>query len=105
MGWVVPVEEMAAARADGAVVLDVREAYEYVGGHVPGSRLLPAGLVSRHVHDLPRRERLYVICESGNRSAEVTDLLASHGFDARSVAGGTSAWVAAGHPVVRGPRG
>lgn len=101
----VPVEALAAARADGAVVLDVREPHEYVAGHVPGARLVPEGTVSARLADLPRSERVFVICQSGNRSARVADLLERHGVRAHSVVGGTSAWQAAGHPVVTGPRG
>lgn len=37
----VTIEELAVARADGAAVIDVREPGEYVGGHVPGARLVP----------------------------------------------------------------
>jgi rhodanese-related sulfurtransferase len=101
----VPLGALAAARADGALVLDVREPHEYEAGHVPGARLVPEGAVASRIVDLPRREPVYVICESGNRSARVVDLLSRHGLRAHSVAGGTSAWRAAGHPVVVGPRG
>lgn len=101
----VPVGALAAARADGALVLDVREPHEYVAGHVPGARLVPEGTVAARLGELPRREPVYVICQSGNRSARVADLLARHGVRAHSVAGGTTAWQAAGHPVVVGARG
>ena len=38
----------AAAHADGALVIDVREPMEYLAGHVPGARLIPMGqLASR----------------------------------------------------------
>ncbi|MDO8120456.1 rhodanese-like domain-containing protein [Isoptericola sp. b490] len=105
MARTVAVDVAAAARRDGAIVLDVREPHEYVTGHVPGARMLPVDQVSRRVQELPRAEPVYVICQSGNRSASVCELLERHGFDARSVMGGTSAWVGAGHPVVPGPRG
>ncbi len=101
----VPVGALAAARADGALVIDVREPHEYVAGHVPGSRLVPAADVPRRLGELPRREPVYVVCQTGGRSAGVCELLGRHGIDARSVVGGTSAWTAAGHPVVAGPRG
>jgi rhodanese-related sulfurtransferase len=32
----VVVHTLAAAHADGAIVVDVREPYEYISGHVPG---------------------------------------------------------------------
>ena len=41
-----------------------------------------------------------VICAGGYRSSAAASLLARHGFhDLRNVMGGTSAWVAAGHPT------
>ncbi len=100
----VPLERFAAARADGACVVDVREPAEYVAGHVPGGRLLPADTAVTNVHVLPRRKPVYVVCASGNRSRAVAEELARAGLDAWSVAGGTSAWQQAGLPVVRGPR-
>jgi rhodanese-related sulfurtransferase len=45
---------------------------------------------------------VYVICASGNRSKTATDWLRARGVDAISVAGGTSAWLGQGRPVVRG---
>ena len=44
----------------------------------------------------------YVLCQSGARSARVTQFLEQQGYDAVNVDGGISAWQAAGLPVVRG---
>lgn len=92
----------AAAHADGAFVIDVREPYEYVAGHVPGARLIPLGRLPQHARELPTREPVYVICASGNRSFTAAQSLTRHGIDARSVRGGTGGWQARGLPVVRG---
>jgi rhodanese-related sulfurtransferase len=98
----IDLEAFAAAQADGAFVVDVREPGEYVEGHVPGARLVPLAQVIARVGELPQRERVYVICASGNRSKTATDWLRSRGLDAVSVTGGTSGWIAQGRPVVRG---
>ncbi len=100
----VRVGALAAARKDGAVVLDVREPDEYVAGHVPNARLVPLSELAAHVGELPRARRIYVICASGNRSVAAADWLARAGFESVSVAGGTTAWQQAGYPVVRGAR-
>lgn len=92
----------AAAHADGALVIDVREPYEYVAGHVPGARLIPLARLPHHAGELPTRERVYVICASGNRSWTAAQFLSRRGIDARSVMGGTGGWEARGLPVVRG---
>mgnify|MGYP003592397752 FL=1 len=92
----------AAAHADGAFVIDVREPMEYLSGHVPGARLIPMCQLASRATELPKDRRVYVICASGNRSLAMTDLLQRLGFDAVSVAGGTSGWAADGRPVVTG---
>lgn len=94
----------AAAHRDGAVVIDVREPFEYVAGHVPGATLMPMGQLPAGIAKLPRDVPVYVICASGNRSLAAADFLARAGIDAWSVAEGTGGWARAGHPVVRGQR-
>ena len=98
----VDVHTFAAAHADGAFVIDVREPYEYVAGHVPGALLIPLDAVTLQSGDLPGGQPVYVICATGNRSLVAASWLNRLGIDARSVAGGTTAWMAAGHPVVTG---
>src|SRR6266540_106751 len=56
------------AHRDGATVIDVREPFEYLGGHVPGAALIPMGQLPSRLADLPRDVPVYVICASGNRS-------------------------------------
>lgn len=100
----VSVEVFAAMHADGAFVVDVREPAEYLGGHVPGARLVPMGELASRLRELPTGEPVYVICASGNRSRTATDYLVGSGLDAWSVSGGTNAWVHARRPVVTGAR-
>jgi rhodanese-related sulfurtransferase len=89
------------ARRDGAVVVDVREPLEYRQRHVP-ARLIPLGQVRARL-ELLRQGPVYVICASGSRSRTAASLMTAVGIDARSVAGGTDAWIRAGGPVVGGP--
>mgnify|MGYP003471690792 CR=1 FL=1 len=102
------LQEFHAARADGRPVVDVREPYEYVAGHVPGAQLVPLGQLPARWAELAARwgdlaaGPVYVICASGNRSKVGARILAGAGVDARSVSGGTAAWQASGAPVVRG---
>ena len=100
----VPLAAFAAAHSDGAIVVDVREPGEYVGGHVPGATLVPMGQLSSRVHELPKDTAVYLICASGNRSLAMTSFLVRAGYDAYSVTGGTGAWAQAGHPIVLGRR-
>ncbi|MCA1817817.1 MAG: MBL fold metallo-hydrolase [Acidobacteria bacterium] len=86
---------------DDLQVLDVRRKAEYEGGHVPGARLAPlAELKQNPLEGLDPARPLAVICAGGYRSSAATSLLAPRGFSRLSnVAGGTSAYVSAGHPV------
>jgi rhodanese-related sulfurtransferase len=93
-----------AAHAAGAFVIDVREAYEYVAGHVAGALLMPLGQVHSRLDEIPKNAPVYVICASGNRSKTAASWMRNAGIDAASVSGGTSAWAAVGRPLVRGPR-
>ena len=84
----------------GALLLDVREPDEWRTGHAPPATLIPMGQVLAKTNDLPRDRTIVVVCRSGGRSAAVTDALRAGGFDAVNLAGGMSAWSAAGLPVV-----
>src|SRR5690348_6183395 len=50
----VSLDAFAAAHADGACVIDVREPGEYVGGHVPGAVLMPMGQLPSRTTELNR---------------------------------------------------
>jgi len=98
----VDVDELDRARADGAPVIDVRQPDEYDSGHVPGAQLIPLDEVGMRQAEIPPDDPIYVICLSGGRSAKATEFLRKQGRDARSVAGGTKAWIESGRPVVHG---
>lgn len=88
------------------VVLDVRTPGEFAGVHAPGARLMPLDQLDAKVADSQDRAgdgRLYVICQSGGRSAMACGRLQAAGLgEVYSVEGGMSAWEKAGLPVVRG---
>ena len=98
----VDLTTFAAAHADGGFVLDVREPFEYVAGHIPGARMLPVGQLPLHADELPRTEPVYVVCATGNRSLAAADFLIRRGIRAYSLAGGTGAWQRSGRPVASG---
>ncbi|HSP60497.1 MAG TPA: rhodanese-like domain-containing protein [Ornithinimicrobium sp.] len=102
MTTTISIETFAARHADGGFVLDVREPAEYVAGHVPGATLAPMSRITSSLAGVPRNRPVHVICQTGNRSRSMADLLRALGYDAVSVDGGTSAWVTTGRPVVTG---
>ena len=90
----------AAARmlAEGVMLLDVREPYEWAAGHVEGAVHVPlADLTLEHV---PAGTRVVVVCRVGSRSASVATALRRNGYDAVNLAGGMYAWAGADLPFV-----
>jgi sulfur-carrier protein adenylyltransferase/sulfurtransferase len=77
-------------------VMDVRQAEEFAGGHVPGA--VHCALEDLDVWMENHREdtRLLVVCAAGVRSAHAAKYLRSCGYTAWTLIGGTGAWVAAG---------
>ncbi len=98
----IDIDQLAEAVRGGAAIIDVREPGEYVAGHVPGAVLIPMGQLPGRVAELYQGAPVYVVCASGNRSATMTHFLRNAGFDAYSVASGTSGWARSGRPVVGG---
>jgi rhodanese-related sulfurtransferase len=98
MNWEeISVEGLAAS--PGVVVVDVREPDEFAGGHVPAAVNIPLGDIRERFGELDTVKAVYVICQSGRRSALACNTLASLGIRVVNVTGGTSAWTAANLPV------
>lgn len=92
--------EAYALQQNGAVLLDVREDDEWRAGHAPEALHVPLSQVEEALAELQGKEVL-AICRSGGRSSRAAAHLADAGVNVRNVAGGMSAWNAAGLPVVR----
>ena len=90
--------------AQGALLVDVREGWEWAAGRAPGARHVPLDQLATWVGELPRDRTVVVVCRSGNRSAHVTAMLRGAGVDAVNLEGGLRAWSAAGlPPITDGP--
>jgi rhodanese-related sulfurtransferase len=90
-------------------LLDVREDDEWAAGHAEGALHLPmSDFVARYgelTDAAPADGKVFVICRSGGRSAQVAQYLIQQGIDAVNVVGGMQAWESAGRPVVDGKGG
>jgi len=87
-----------------ALVVDVREAWEYREGHVPGALNIPLSTLPERLAELPKNRPILLVCNSGNRSGVAADFLVGQGFDGEKVynlEGGTYAWAASGLPLER----
>src|SRR5437660_1013654 len=89
--------------ANGAVVVDVREADEWSAGHIPGAKHVPKSyLESRIEGAVPDRSAHVVLyCASGNRSAwAARTLLDDLGYErVESMTGGFTLWKDRGYEV------
>ncbi|MFJ9561187.1 rhodanese-like domain-containing protein [Streptomyces fuscichromogenes] len=100
MARLTPDEARERTDAD-AVLLDVREAGEWAAGHAPRAVHAPLSALTAGAALPPAAvdRPLVVICRSGRRSREAAALLSARGLDAVDVAGGMTAWRAAGLTV------
>lgn len=73
-------------------VLDVREKWEYDSGHIKGAVNLPLSSLESSSSKLDNKDKYYIVCRSGARSATATDYLAQLGYDTTNVAGGMLSW-------------
>lgn len=96
-------QQAHAALADGAVLIDVREPWEYRQKRIPGAILIPLGEIAERLDELPEDTAIFVHCRLGGRSARAVDYLRSVGRgQALNVIGGIEAWEEAGLPVETG---
>jgi rhodanese-related sulfurtransferase len=88
------------AQLEEPYVLDVREPWEYQEAHIEGAALIPLGELSSRLAEVPQDQTVYVVCRSGNRSAQASTLLVQAGREnIINVQGGMIAWQQAGLPV------
>jgi hydroxyacylglutathione hydrolase len=91
---------VAAARAAAATVLDVRTPGERTEGSIAGSLFVPLSQLEQRLSEIRRDRPLIVHCAAGYRSSIAASVLKREGFaDVAEIAGGMTAWEAAGLPV------
>ncbi len=85
------------------VVMDIRTADEHAAGYIPATTLVLdyyAPDFRDRLSALDKSAAYLLYCRSGRRSGAALAVMAQLGFaDARHIAGGITAWAAAGLPV------
>lgn len=93
-------KKAAKLRDEGALFVDIREAYEHNARHIAGSRSIPLSTLP------PKLDALGTVvfyCQTGTRTVEASDRLkAIAPVHSVQIAGGMDAWMEAGLPVVGG---
>lgn len=98
---IAPRDAQALIAKGGVDVVDVREAHEWMTGHVPEARLVPLGNLRSDPEGAQLRSRVLFVCERGGRSRQAAELAVARGVtEAYSLEGGTTGWREAGLPIV-----
>src|SRR5207302_2742965 len=88
--------------SNGAVVIDVREAEEWSGGHIPGAKHVPKSYLESRIEGAADRDQHVILyCQSGNRSAwAARTLIEDLGYgNVESMTGGFTLWKDRGYEV------
>lgn len=102
----VSLADAQVAIQNSDVLLDVREADEYINGHIPGAIHIPRGLLEFKLSNDPdlstRSLNIVVYCKNSGRAALASKVLHEMGYlHVQSIAGGFDAWAEAGNPVAK----
>ena len=84
---------MMAQEAD-YIILDVRRADEYAGGHIPGAiNIANESIGTDEIPELPDKDQLILVyCRSGNRSKQTAQKLVDLGYTNIVEFGGILDW-------------
>ena len=95
-----PAETRRRVTESGAILVDIREADEYVRRHIPGALSQPlSGWEAAHMTVDPQHEVIFT-CRTGMRTAGACDRLAARVSGSTLVLeGGVDAWEKAGLPL------
>lgn len=97
-----PLEVVQLINRRDALVVDVREAAAFAGGHITGSRHIPAGEIAGRMKEVEKFKSrpAVVVCQTGSRGSASAEILRKHGFaEAFVLRGGIAAWQQAGMPL------
>lgn len=81
--------ELAQKGPSTLTLLDVREPYEYQGGHIATAQNVPLGKIETY---RVKKQPIYVICQSGMRSKQAVAKLRKQGVEAINIKGGMNQW-------------
>jgi hydroxyacylglutathione hydrolase len=95
-----PARAAERLAADSPVAIDVRTPAERGKKWIEGTVHIPLNHLEERIPELPAGRPLIVFCAGGYRSSIAASLLQQHGFaDVSEIAGGITAWDAAGLPT------
>ena len=99
---ITPGEATQLINREDALVLDIREANEFHGGHIVNALHIPLGNLEDRQGDLEKHKNkpIIAVCRSGNRSGTACSRLKKAGFEnIYNLKGGMMAWQHASLPI------
>lgn len=84
-----------------AIIIDVREPAEYAAKHIPGSTLIPLGVIQKDKLPAAGNKKIVIHCQLGKRGGMACEklLLSDAQADLYNLEGGIVAWEKAGYAV------
>ncbi len=82
---------------DDFFLIDVRETYEFAGGHIEDAYNIPLGVigteVTKRISDIKKNDEIILYCRTNNRSTRAYTLLSALGYtNVRVMQGGWPGW-------------
>ncbi|NLJ48256.1 MAG: FAD-dependent oxidoreductase [Candidatus Atribacteria bacterium] len=85
--------EKKRKRNEDFILLDVRTPKEYQQVRIPGSTLIPLGILKQKLNELPQDKEIIVFCAVSLRGYEASLILKSNGFNhVKVMDGGLACW-------------
>ena len=75
-----------------ALIIDLRDRYEYDNGHIPGAINIPYEELENHTSRLQKRQQLIFYCDRGNISLLAARDMMKFGYNIKSLYGGIRAY-------------
>jgi rhodanese-related sulfurtransferase len=76
-----------------AMIVDVRETWEFKQGHARGARNIPLSQLGKRLSEIPVERDILLICRSGNRSLQAAKFLQQQDVErVMNVSGGMLSW-------------
>ncbi|MCL2074969.1 MAG: rhodanese-like domain-containing protein [Betaproteobacteria bacterium] len=102
-----PNQAIQLINHENAIIIDVREAGEFMASHLPEAKNIPLKDLDSRMSELePLKEKnLLFVCASGVRAGQASFRLEKQGFAHIScLDGGVDAWKRAGLPLIKSPK-
>ncbi len=85
--------ERVTAPNTTAMMIDVRETWEFKQGHARGARNIPLSQLGKRFREVPPDRDILLICRRGHRSLQAAKFLLAEGWEhITNVSGGMLSW-------------